>query len=264
MTLDPLPDHPVLPIVVRGTGPPLLLVHGFGLRPRTYGSSASMLAMTNRVIIPAWLEIDRPWTRDRALAGILATLDAQTRDPVTVLGHSFGGALALGLAARHPDRVARLVLSDTLGLAPRWRLARSALTSLPLVRLATYRAAVDFFSSCRRFPVQLARAGWWGFVRDARDEIEAVAAAEFPRHVLWAQRDTLLDARDGRRFADAIGASFDHVAPPPGAGPVDHDWVYRHPDLLLAMLHRLGVPTPLDDEAAENVLSQPGAETPGA
>lgn len=262
---DPLPPQPALPTFRRGSGAPLVLLHGFGLRPRTYGSMASMLAMSNEVLVPAWLEVQGPWTRDRALAGICCLLEETVGDaPVTLMGHSFGGALALGLAARFPDRVQHLVLTDTLALSPRWRLARSAATSLPLIRLATYRAAVDFMSTCRHHPRQLARAGWWGFVRDAGDEIDAVAAAEFPRHVLWAQRDTLLAAEDGKRFADAIGASFDHVASPPGAGPVDHDWLYRHPDLALAMLHRVGVPTPLDDEAARNVLDRPGAETPGA
>ena len=264
MPFDPLPHQPALPTFRRGGGPPLLLVHGFALRPRTYGSTASMLAMANTVLMPAWLEVRGPWTRDRALAGIVAALDEHVDEPVTVVAHSFGGALGLGLAARYPDRVRRLVLSDTLGLAPRWKLARSAATSLPLVRLATYRAAVDFLTSCRRLPLQVARAGWWGFVRDASDEIAAVAEASFPRHVLWAQRDTLLDADDGRRFAASLGASFDQVPTPPGAGPVDHDWLYRHPDLCLAMLHLVGVPTPLDDDAAANVLQQPGVGTPGA
>lgn len=261
---DPLPPQPALPVFRRGDGPPLLLLHGFGLRPRTYGSTASMLAMSNAVLIPSWLEVQGPWTAERALAGVVGILDQWVDEPATVIGHSFGGALALDLAARFPDRVRRLVLSDTLGLAPRWKLARSAATSLPLIRLATYRAAIDFLATCRSDPMQLARAGWWGFTRHANAQIAAVARAEYPRHVVWAQRDTLLEAEDGRQFANEIGASFDHVVSPPASGPVDHDWLYRHPDLCLAMFHRLGVPTPLDDTAAANVLERPGAETPGA
>lgn len=44
------------------------------------------------------------------LAALLGT--AAGDDPVTVLGHSMGGFIALVLADRHPDRVRRLVLVD--------------------------------------------------------------------------------------------------------------------------------------------------------
>jgi lipase len=62
-----------------------------------------------------------PWTIDanvRALAGLL---DEQANAPVLVVGHSFGGAVALHLAATRPDLVAALVLLDpAIGLDGVW------------------------------------------------------------------------------------------------------------------------------------------------
>lgn len=39
--------------------------------------------------------------------------------PVDVIAHSFGGRIAIGLAARHPQRIGRLVLIGSAGLRPR-------------------------------------------------------------------------------------------------------------------------------------------------
>ena len=56
--------------------------------------------------------------RQRRCAGLL---DAEADRPVLVVGHSFGGAVALNLAATRPDLVAALVLLDpAVGLDGGW------------------------------------------------------------------------------------------------------------------------------------------------
>jgi lipase len=53
-----------------------------------------------------------PWTIDANVTALAALLEHQAEGPVVVVGHSFGGAVAVHLAAAHPDRVAALVLLD--------------------------------------------------------------------------------------------------------------------------------------------------------
>ncbi|OBI86249.1 alpha/beta fold hydrolase [Mycobacterium sp. 1245805.9] len=60
-----------------------------------------------------------PWTIDANVSALAKLLEDAA--PVLVVGHSFGGAVALRLAAAHPERVAALVLLDpAVGLDGGW------------------------------------------------------------------------------------------------------------------------------------------------
>ena len=48
---------------------------------------------------------------------LVGFLDALGLDRVDIVGNSMGGALALALASRHPERVRRLVLMGTVGIS---------------------------------------------------------------------------------------------------------------------------------------------------
>lgn len=238
-----------LPAVVRGdASDDVVLLHGFGLEPGTYGRTLHALSVSRRAIAPQWLD-GSAWHVDRTIARLVATFDHHAVEQATVVGHSFGGALALRFAALHPERVRRLVLCDSEALTQRWELARQAVPGTYLWRLATYRAATAFLRNVARRPVTLARAGWWGFRNDAGAHVERVARSDLDVHVLWAQRDTLLEREVGQRFAERLDASFHIVEPVPGGGPVDHDWVYRHPWFL---------PTMLDVCEADEGTDEPG------
>ncbi len=107
-----------LHVVERGEGPTLLLVHGLAgqLRHFTY-AIVDLLASRYRVVA-----VDRPGSGYSVRApGASATLGAQADmlaalidglnlGRPAVVGHSLGGAVALALAQRHPERVAALAL----------------------------------------------------------------------------------------------------------------------------------------------------------
>ncbi|MDO3639719.1 alpha/beta fold hydrolase [Mycolicibacterium arseniciresistens] len=62
-----------------------------------------------------------PWTLSENSTALAALLDADGGGPVVVVGHSFGGAVALDLAAARPDLVSALVLLDpAVGLDGEW------------------------------------------------------------------------------------------------------------------------------------------------
>ncbi|PRC44314.1 alpha/beta hydrolase [Mycobacterium sp. ITM-2017-0098] len=64
---------------------------------------------------------DAPWTIDANVDALAALVDVEADGPVVVVGHSFGGAIALNLAAARPDLIAGLVLLDpAVALDGRW------------------------------------------------------------------------------------------------------------------------------------------------
>ena len=221
-----------------GRGHPLVLLHGFGMQPRTYLPLARLLADRAQVIIPAIFDVPGTWTFGRALAGLEATLDSLGLERVSLLGHSFGGGLELGFAAMWPRRTIECVFGDTLGVKERFGLAEEALHNpLGILEMATPQAASAFIQSLITHPLQLTQAALWGFASDREPDIEQVTAAEIPCHVLWANHDTLLARSDGREFARQLHASFTVASGP----TVTHDWMFDAPELFAQHLAQLGL-----------------------
>jgi pimeloyl-ACP methyl ester carboxylesterase len=160
---------------------------------------------------------------------------------VSLLGHSFGGGLELGLVCRSPARIVECVFSDTLGMHREFSLAKEAVHPIGILRMATPPALLSFSRSWATHPLQLGAAALWAFRSDRAPEIETCAAVGLPCHVLWAERDTILSRKDGREFARRLHATFTVAKRPPGYGPIDHDWMFDDPDLFVQHLSELGL-----------------------
>jgi len=233
-----------------GEGPTIMLLHGYAMQPSIYVPMARLLADRVRVVIPEIQVLPERWTFEEALDCLELTLDDLGVARVTLLGHSFGGGLELGLAARSPQRVVECVFSDTLGVNSQISLAREAL-SHPLgdLRLATPAAVTSFVRSWVAHPLQLAWSAWWAFRTNRNYDCEVIAGSGLPCHVLWAERDTILNRRDGMDFARRLHATFTVAERPEGYPPIDHDWMFDDPQLFVAHIEKLGLRA-LPDRAA--------------
>ncbi len=125
----------------------ILLVHGLGANTLSWEPVAARLATALDAAVTA---VDLPGFGLTRVAGgrratvgangsLVATLLAEELGPVVVVGNSMGGAIGVGLAARHPDLVRALVLVDPAlpqmgGRLPPWQLvARLAPIMLPQI-----------------------------------------------------------------------------------------------------------------------------------
>jgi pimeloyl-ACP methyl ester carboxylesterase len=109
----------------RGSGPPLVLIHGLATTRVIWRHVVPLLSHGRRVIT-----LDVPGFGESAPAGegfVLETVAeriakalarAHVKEPFDLVGHSMGGAVALTLAARDPDSIRRLVLVAPAGLRP--------------------------------------------------------------------------------------------------------------------------------------------------
>jgi pimeloyl-ACP methyl ester carboxylesterase len=104
---------------VRGSGPPALLLHGGpGLSDyladlaEELSEVVTVARYQQRGLAPSVLEGDR--TVEGHVADAVAVLDALGWDRAWVIGHSWGGHLAMHLAVAHPDRLLGMAVLDAL------------------------------------------------------------------------------------------------------------------------------------------------------
>ncbi len=114
-----------LSVIVRGEGPPLVLVPGVQGRWEYSRGLVETLARTHRVITFSLCDErgGRPGAApfDVFADQVVAAMDAAGVDRAPLVGVSFGGLVALRVAARHgPSRATALVLVSAPG--PRWHL----------------------------------------------------------------------------------------------------------------------------------------------
>jgi pimeloyl-ACP methyl ester carboxylesterase len=107
-----------------GDGPPLVLLHGAGEFAALWLPVVPELAAGHRVVAPdlpghgASGMPPGPLDTARMLAWLGGLLEATCPAPPVLVGRGLGGALAARFAAAHGDRLERLVLVGSLGLAP--------------------------------------------------------------------------------------------------------------------------------------------------
>lgn len=109
-----------------GAGFPVLLIHGSGPGVSAYANWRLVmpeLAKQARVIAPDMVGFgftERPagqaYNMDVWVAQAIGVLDALGIEQTDLVGNSFGGALALALTIRYPQRVRRLVLMGSVGV----------------------------------------------------------------------------------------------------------------------------------------------------
>jgi pimeloyl-[acyl-carrier protein] methyl ester esterase len=248
-----------LSIETAGAGPPIVLLHGWALHAGAWGPLVARLARRHRVHA-----VDLPGHGHSApvspfsLDAIVRALDAAFPDapPVTVLGWSLGGQVALRWARLNPERVARLVLvcttprfvagpdwphamaAETLHrfgdeLRVAWKLTIQRFLALQVHgsehgRVALAQLRHDLFARGEPSPQMLADALC---AMEATDLRADAAAIRQPALVISGERDMLTPPGAGRwlgeHLANARHACIDGAA---------HAPFLSHPDAFFAAM----------------------------
>jgi pimeloyl-ACP methyl ester carboxylesterase len=104
-----------------GDGTPVLLLHGVPQTSTVWRDVAPVLAKGGRRVLAPDLPglggsvYSGPYDMPSVVSQVIALLDAELPGQrVDVVGHDWGGSVALALTGAHPDRVRRLVVANTV------------------------------------------------------------------------------------------------------------------------------------------------------
>jgi pimeloyl-ACP methyl ester carboxylesterase len=232
----------------RGSGPPILLIHG--VNPVHEDSPfLAKLAARHEVIAPSHPGFGKsPLPADFDTVYDLvrlyeAVLDAIPSDNVTVIGFSFGGWIAAELAVTRPRHLGRLVLVDPVGIKLGGREDRDI---AHFFNTDPGELNQRSWHDPARRPAGIYGLGWQATISDAMTDQEMITLArnwdslclfawkphmynpqlkhwlhriEVPTRVIWGDSDRIVTPEYGRAYADLIpGAEFT-VIPSSGHHP---------------------------------------------
>lgn len=191
-----------------GAGSPLVLLHGYGVSGSIWQRVLPSLAQHHQVFLVdlpghGGSRLTGPW-RLREIAPLLACwLRDMQLPPISLMGQSMGGAIALHLTALAPELVERLILVSAAGLPLH--------ASFPTLVI---RSACSVFQpGSGGYPLRLLRDTlqprprvWW---QSAKAMIESdfrkeIATINVPTLILWGERDLLLPIHLGRVLHQAM------------------------------------------------------------
>jgi pimeloyl-ACP methyl ester carboxylesterase len=257
---------------VAGDGPSVLFLHGWGLNHRSYRHALRRLARSGlRVYAPAMPGFGGTdeLPRDQfSLVGYAAWvgrfLDAvDVSGKVTVVGHSFGGGVAIQFAHDATRRVSRLVLVNSIGGSvwrtdrrgrarymrdrPVWdwgvHLPADAFSLRELTRIAPVIAA-DAVPNALFHPRSLWRIGGLARTADLTGELNDLRKRRLPVVILWGRNDTVLPEACLESMRAALGNPTVHTV------DGSHGWLLTSPGRFA--------------EELTNILGEGATGTPGA
>jgi pimeloyl-ACP methyl ester carboxylesterase len=207
---------------VKGQGEPMVLLHGWGGSVQSFRAVINRLSLKNRVYafdLPGFGKSDPPgpeWGSGEYTETVVEVLDQLKISRPHVIGHSFGGKIAMRMAAFHPDRINKLVLVDSAGIPPKrgWK----------------YRLRVGGFKMAKKL---LGLLGKWGenrlngfyrkvgsddyrqagalrpvMVRVVNEDVTPIMGKiTCPTLLIWGELDTDTPLSDGQFIHDRIAAS---------------------------------------------------------
>jgi 2-hydroxy-6-oxonona-2,4-dienedioate hydrolase len=215
--------------------PVAVLVHGVGVSSRYFLPTAGRLAASCSVYapdLPGFGRSERLAGRPtvRRLADVLEEwLDAAgLARPAVLVGNSFGCQLLVELAARRPERVARLVLvGPTIDRHARSFVRQAGRLALDLTREPPGLLAVEALD----YTLHVAKSGLAGFVEMLRDPMEKkLPDVQAPTLVVRGARDPIVP----RAWAEEVAATLPRGRLAEVAG-APHAVNYAAPDELVRL-----------------------------
>jgi pimeloyl-ACP methyl ester carboxylesterase len=216
-------NYPIdkISFVSEGSGePPVLFLHGWGGNEDTLATLSAPLTphrRTLRLALPGFGSSPEPeesWSSNDYVEVLACWLDSQSLTRIDLIGHSFGGKIAVGLAASRPELVNRLVLIASAGLRPN----RSFAVRAKVLYAKALRKTAGLVGGrlAKRLEIRWRKLGSedWKAASPVKrgtlsrvipeDMAESLKRVVAPTLLIWGTLDTATPIWMGRRMAELI------------------------------------------------------------
>ena len=200
--------------------PPVLVLHGWGASIDAVGSIFDGFAGRFEVAavdLPGFGESPEPpaaWDVAAYVRFVLGVCDELGLERFSLVGHSFGARIGIVLAATHPDRIARMVLTGAAGIRPRRK--PSYYVKVGVAKAGRVVGAVGGAPGRRlqdRMRRRVASSDWLDASEQMRGTFRRVIAEDLSPHLphirastllVWGERDEDTPLWMGRQMEQAI------------------------------------------------------------
>jgi pimeloyl-ACP methyl ester carboxylesterase len=251
-------DSTALNVVVRGsTGemPPLIMLHGWGQSLGSLWALGDLLSKSRQVHLidlPGFGQSPKPssdWGTDQYGDCLLDYLKDQKLGSVDILGHSFGGRVALRMAAKDPARLRKLVLINAAGLqrdlkgkrAFRAKLARISMTVCKFLDRSFGMSTFENWHVPRFASIDYKNAGEMRkiFVITVNEDLtEAASKVMQPVFLLWGEEDEEVPVEIAHRYHKLLANSQLTILPGKGHFPFVNEGAHLCTYHILKFLDR--------------------------
>ncbi len=252
---------PINSVRIGESGDFVLMLHGWGLSLDSMRLLGELLGKWNRVIIvdlPGFGKTPKPdadWDTIQYAERMAKYIDEQQISPVHLVGHSFGGRVAIRLASHFPEKVKSVVLINSGGLQ-RKLTGKRKFKSMRSKLLARTCRLIDKVKGTNTFQTwytpryastDYLNAGEMRtiLVKAVTEDVSPDAAkVQAPTFMLWGEKDDETPVEFGEQFKKLIKNSQLVVMPGKDHFPFMDEGAHLCASYILRFFRSLDQPAP--------------------
>ena len=235
---------------IAGEGPVILILHGWGGSSDSWSQIQKILAGQGyKVICPDFPGFGKsqtpfkPWNLTDYVNWLIDFVDFLNLDKFFIISHSFGGRVAVKLAAKHPDKIEKLILCSPAGIKMNPNLT---------ARITLYLSAAGdvVFSKKPLSILKGSMRGWLYFLLRRTDYVKAnsvmretmkkileedlllhLSKIKIKTLIIWGKKDKIVPLKYGYIFKENIKNSQLEILP-----GMSHGLHLENPEKLLEII----------------------------
>ncbi len=199
-------------IRIKGQGEPFLILHGWGASADSWLEVQNILSKDFQVIVldlPGFGRSDLPpkvWGLDDYKDFVFKFLEKMKLENIYLLGHSFGGSIAIKLSVDHPEKFVKVVLVDAAAIRRPKNIFKKAMGMLAgIMSLFSFLPGYKFLRKSF-YRIVLRKTDYLKVAGIMKEVFKKVISEDLsgdcskvkiPTLIIWGKKDKITPLKDG-------------------------------------------------------------------